>query len=333
MNAQKIGVIGAGAWGTAMAKLQSQNGHEVTIWAYESETAENINQIHCNSTFLPNVPLPKNLRATVDLSELIQTHSILMMAIPSHFTREIAGQMAADIKPDGHLVVLSKGIEQKTLLLMSEVYKEVLPSSITIAVLSGPNFASEVASGMPAAAVLACADANSGKELQHLLSASNYRIYFSSDLIGVQIGGAVKNVLAIAAGVCEGMNLGANARASLICRGLAEMKRLGERLEGNVETFLGLSGMGDLTLTATDRLSRNYSLGISLGEGTALGEHLSKKKSIAEGVKNAASLHELTHRLGIQLPICDAVYEVLYRGLSCSEALHRLMDRDLPECE
>ncbi len=333
MGKQKIGVIGAGAWGTAMAALQAQNGHAVTMWAYERETVESINQEHCNSIFLPEIQLPRNLRATQDLAKVVRSHQILIMAIPSHVTRNIAQQISSDINPRHRLVILTKGIEQHSLLLMSEVYQEMLSSNPTLAVLSGPNFAKEVAVGMPTAAVLACAELKIGKELQQLLSMANYRIYGTSDLIGVQVGGTVKNVLAIAAGICEGMALGANARAALICRGLAEMTRFGELLGGQIETFLGLSGMGDLTLTATDGLSRNYTLGIALGKGITLKEHLSQKSFVAEGVKNAVSLHELAQKHQIPLPICEAVYEVLYSNLTCKEALHRLLERELPETE
>lgn len=333
MKRQKMAVVGAGAWGTAMASLQAENGHIVTIWAYEEETADGINKNHRNTIFLPDIPLSPQLFATQDLSELVKQHQTLLMATPSHVTQAIVQQVASQITAEHCFVILTKGIEPQTLSLMSEVYQAVLPTSPTLAILSGPNFAKEVAQGKPTAAVLACADPKIGKRLQQLLSAPTYRIYLTTDLIGVQIGGTIKNVLAIAAGICDGMQLGANARAALICRGMAEMKRLGEVLGGKGETFLGLSGVGDLILTATDPLSRNYSLGFALGKGSPLSTYLSQKKSVAEGVKNATSLHELALKHQTQMPICEAVYAILYCDLNCQEAFHQLLNRELPERE
>lgn len=333
MDAKKIGVIGAGAWGTAMAHLQGENGHAVMLWAHEAETAEGINEHHQNSAFLPNLPLSLNITATQNLSELVRNHGVLIMATPSHVARGIVRQLAPDLTPQHCLVILTKGIEPQTLSLMSEVYEEVLAEAPTLAVLSGPNFAKEVAQGKPAAAVLACADFHKGKTLQHLLSTPTYRIYVTHDVVGVQVGGSVKNVIAIASGICDGMQLGANARAALICRGMAEMKRLGSVLGGEVETLLGLSGIGDLILTATDSLSRNYSLGLALGEGASLEEYLSQKISVAEGYKNAASLHELAQKHQIQMPICQVVYEILYEKLDCRAAFFRLLNRELPDGE
>ena len=329
----ELGIIGAGAWGTAMASLQVRNNHRVTLWAHEDETVMNINQHHHNSLFLPDIPLPPQLQATDDLSELVRKHQFLILAVPSHVTQEIAGHLSSEINAQHRLLVLTKGIEAKSLLLMSEIYQQTFTTNPAIAVLSGPNFAREVAVGMPAAAVLACQDPKIGKELQKFLSAPSYRIYLTSDLVGVQIGGSVKNVLAIATGICDGMGLGSNARAALICRGLAEMKRLGVLLGGKIETFLGLSGIGDLVLTATDRLSRNYSLGLALGKGLSLKEFLSGKSSVAEGVQNSIPLYLLSQKHGIQMPICHAVYEILHRNLSCQEAFHQLLERELPDYE
>ena len=330
---QKIGIIGAGAWGTAMACLQVCNNRQVTLWAHERETVTNINQHQHNSLFLPDIPLPPQLKANGDLSEVVRNHQFLILAVPSHVTREIAWRLSSDINAQHRLLILTKGIEAKTLLLMSEIYQQTFSINPVIAVLSGPNFAREVAAGMPAAAVLACEDPQISKEMQKLLGAPTYRIYLSSDLVGVQVGGTIKNVLAIAAGICDGMGLGANARAALICRGLAEMKRLGLYLGGKIETFLGLSGIGDLVLTATDRLSRNYTLGLSLGQGLSLKEHLSGKSSVAEGVQNSISLRQLSEKHRIRMPICHAVYEILHTNLSCQEAFHQLLQRDLPEYE
>ena len=333
MDTTKIGVIGAGAWGTAMAHLQGTQGHSVSLWAYEAETVECINRTQQNATFLPNIPLSANITATENLLEVAQNHSILVMATPSHAARDIAQQLAPHITPQHCLVILSKGIEPQSLLLMSQVYQDVLGASPTLAVLSGPNFAKEVAHGQPAAAVLACSDFKTGKTLQRVLSTPTYRLYLSHDVVGVQVGGAVKNVIAIASGICDGMQLGANARAALICRGMAEVKRLVHVLGGKMETLLGLSGMGDLILTATDSLSRNYSLGLALGKGVSVEDYLSQKASVAEGYKNAPSLYELAQKHQIQMPLCEAVYEILYKNLDCQGAFLRLLSRELPDGE
>ena len=224
---QEIGIIGAGAWGTAMACLQVRNDRRVTLWAHEHETVRNINKNHHNTLFLPDILLPPQLNATNDLSEVAQRHRYLVLAVPSNVTREFASRLSTHIDTQHRLLILTKGIESKSLLLMSEIYQRMISTSPTIAVLSGPNFAREIAKGMPAAAVLACEDPQVGKELQKLLSAPTFRIYLSSDLVGVQMGGSIKNVLAIAAGICDGMGLGSNARAALICRGLAENEAIG----------------------------------------------------------------------------------------------------------
>ncbi|MBF0286963.1 MAG: NAD(P)-dependent glycerol-3-phosphate dehydrogenase [SAR324 cluster bacterium] len=330
---QKIGIVGAGAWGTAMAALQACNGHTVTIWGYEKETVDSINRYRCNEVFLPHVTLPDNLSATQDLSQLVRSHSILVMAIPSHVTRNIIEQIVKDVDSEHRVVILTKGMEQHSLCLMSDVYQDAFDSNPVIAVLSGPNFALEVGKGMPTAATLACANERIGRELQQILSTSTFRLYHTSDMVGVQIGGTIKNVIAIAAGICDGMMLGLNARAALICRGLAEMKRMGTLLGGTIETFLGLSGVGDLILTATGDLSRNYTLGVALGKGVCLDQYLSQKNSVAEGVKNAVSLHELAAKHGLEMPICEAVYDILYSDLACKDAVFRLLERDLPICE
>ena len=330
---QEIGIIGAGAWGTAMACLQIRNNCRVTLWAHEHETVTNINKYHHNSLFLPDIPLPPQLYATNDLSELAQRHLYLVLAVPSHVTQEIAKRLSTHINTQHRLLILTKGIESKSLMLMSEIYQRTITTNPTIAVLSGPNFAREIAEGMPAAAVLACEDSQIGKELQKLLSAPTFRIYLSSDLVGVQMGGSIKNILAIAAGICDGMGLGSNARAALICRGLAEMKRLGVLLGGKIETFLGLSGIGDLILTATDPLSRNYTLGLSLGKGMSFKEYLLGKAFVTEGVHNSISLYRLSVKHGIQMPICHAVYEILHKDLDCHEAFRQLLHRKLPDGE
>lgn len=333
MKKEHLGIIGAGAWGTAMAVLQSADWQKVTLWAYESETVAQINDTHQNSTFLPGIELPKNVEATQNLAQLVQTHQTLISAVPSHITRELAQKIKADIQSTHQLVLLTKGIEPDSLKLMSDIYQEVLSNTPHISVLSGPNFAREVASGLPTAAVLACTDKTNGKLMQKSLYAPTFRIYLSTDVVGVQIGSTIKNIIAVASGICDGLNCSLSARAALITRGLAEMKRLGIILGGKADTFLGLAGVGDLILTATGNLSRNYSLGFALGTGSTLQEYLAEKKSVAEAVKNAIPIMQLAEKHNIELPICEAVYDILYSGIDCQTAIKRLLERDLPEHE
>ena len=265
-----FGVVGAGAWGTAIARHLSIKGFPVRIWCKETETADSIIKDHVNSFFLPDIILPESLEATTDLLDLIRNTNILLAATPSHFTREIARIINPEITAEHILVILTKGIEQNSLALMSEIFQEELGNMPKIAVLSGPTFAREVAQDLPSAAVLAFDDRQTGNLLQEYFHSERFRLYKSNDLIGVQLGGTVKNVIAISSGIADGMKLGLNARAALICRGVAEMTRLGTAMGGQVETFVGMSGIGDLILTATGDLSRNYTLGQRLGRGLPL---------------------------------------------------------------
>lgn len=333
MTPQKIGLIGAGAWGTAMGALMAQKGLDATMWAYEKETVESINKQHENKIFLPGIPLPENLTATNDLMRLVNDHDIIIAATPSHIARAIAQQIKPVIRESHRIIIASKGIEQHSLTLMSDVFEQELNSIPTITVLSGPTFAQELAQGLPTGAVLACQSNDIGKELQQILRAPNFRVYLSEDIVGVQIGGTVKNVIAIATGISDGMGLGLNARSALICRGLAEMKRLGVLLGAQIETFAGMSGIGDLVLTATGNLSRNYSLGVSLGKGKTLAQYMETRQSVAEGVKNAVSIRELTEKFNVDMPICSAVYDILHNNLTPKDALLRLLGRNLPERE
>jgi glycerol 3-phosphate dehydrogenase (NAD(P)+) (EC 1.1.1.94) len=231
------------------------------------------------------------------------------------------------------LLILSKGIEQHSLALMSEIFAEELDNLPKLAVLSGPTFAREVALDLPSAAVLACADETAGMLLQKCFHSDRFRIYRSTDLVGVQLGGSIKNVIAIASGIADGMQLGLNARAALICRGIAEMSRLGTAMGGSAETFMGMSGIGDLVLTATGNLSRNHNLGEKLGQGFSLEDCLPSGGEVAEGVRNAVSIQELAERHKIEMPICNAVYQVLHQGVSCTHALQKLLERDRPDEE
>ncbi|MBL4824466.1 MAG: NAD(P)-dependent glycerol-3-phosphate dehydrogenase [SAR324 cluster bacterium] len=332
-NEFQIGVIGAGAWGTALARLLANNGNSVQLWCHEAETKQDILTNHVNSSFLPDIPLPETLGATTDLSEVVRNCRILVASLPSHITREVAKKMLPEITSKHILVILSKGIERHSLALMSEIYAEELNNLPKLAVLSGPTFAREVALDLPSAAVLACAEEETGSILQQKFHTNRFRLYRSTDLVGVQLGGAIKNVIAIASGIADGMKLGLNARAALICRGVAEMTRLGVVMGGSAETFAGMSGVGDLVLTATGTLSRNHNLGEKLGQGLSLEECLPAGGAVAEGVRNAVSIHELAERHKIEMPICNAVYQVLHEGISCAQALKQLLERDRPDEE
>ena len=332
-NEFQIGVIGAGAWGTALARLLAINGNAVQLWCHEAETKQDILTNHVNSSFLPDIPLPETLGATTDLSEVVRNCRILVASLPSHITREVAKKMLPEITAEHILVILSKGIERHSLALMSEIYAEELNNLPKLAVLSGPTFAREVALDLPSAAVLACAEEETGSILQQKFHTNRFRLYRSTDLVGVQLGGAIKNVIAIASGIADGMKLGLNARAALICRGVAEMTRLGVVMGGSAETFAGMSGVGDLVLTATGTLSRNHNLGENLGQGLSLAECLPAGGAVVEGVRNAVSIHELAERHKIEMPICNAVYQVLHEGISCAQALKQLLERDRPDEE
>ena len=329
----QIGVIGAGAWGTALARQLANNGNSVLLWCHEAETKHDILSNHVNSSFLPNIPLPETLAASTDLAEVVRSSKILVASLPSHFTREIAKKIRPEITDQHIVVILSKGIEQHSLALMSEIYEDELDNLPKIAVLSGPTFAREVALDLPSAAVLACKNEETGSLLQKCFHSDRFRLYRSTDLVGVQLAGAIKNVIAIASGIADGMKLGLNARAALICRGIAEMSRLGTVMGGSAETFMGMSGVGDLVLTATGTLSRNHTLGEKLGQGLSLEKCLPAGGAIAEGVRNAVSIHELAERHKIEMPICNAVFQVLHEGISCAQALKQLLERDRPEEE
>jgi glycerol-3-phosphate dehydrogenase (NAD(P)+) len=318
----KIGVIGAGAWGTALARLLANNGSRVHLWCHEVETSQDILTNHLNSSFLVDIPLPETLGASTDLGEVVRNCRIIVASVPSHFTRDIAKKMRPEITDEHIIVILSKGIEQHSLALMSEIYANELDNLPKLAVLSGPTFAREVALDLPSAAVLACADEETGSLLQKYFHSARFRLYRSTDLIGVQLAGATKNVIAIASGI-----------AALICRGIAEMSRLGTVMGGSTETFMGMSGVGDLVLTATGTLSRNHTLGEKLGQGLSLDKCLPAGGAVAEGVRNSVSIHELAERHKIEMPICNAVYQVLHEGISCAQALNQLLERDRPEEE
>ena len=322
---QTIGVIGAGAWGTALAQTARLAGRDVALWAREAEVADEINSAHRNSIFLPDVPLDADLLATNDLAEIAERDAILLVP-PAQHVRAVAQVLAPLLVPGTPVVICAKGIEQATGKLMGQVLAEALPGA-TPAILSGPSFAADVARGLPAALTLATGDADLGQRLAEAIGYRNFRLYWSSDVIGAQLGGALKNVLAIAAGIVDGKALGASAHAALVTRGFAEMRRLGAALGARPETLTGLSGLGDLVLTCGSPQSRNMSLGRALGQGQKLDDVLGARRSVAEGVYTAAAVVRLADEHGIEMPIAAAVHAIVSGALDVDTAIEALLAR------
>jgi glycerol-3-phosphate dehydrogenase (NAD(P)+) len=325
MAMERIGIIGAGAWGTALAATARRAGRDVVLWARDPDLAEGINRRNENRLYLPGVPLDPEIRATAEPAALSETEALLMVAPAQHLRAVSAG--LADHIPEGRpVVVCAKGIEQDSGKLMTEVLAETLPGR-PLAVLSGPNLATEIACGLPAAATLAAEDKALAERLAAALGGKTFRPYISPDTVGAQVGGAVKNVIAIACGIVGGRRLGNNARAALITRGLAEVVRLGRAKGARAETLMGLSGLGDLTLTCTSISSRNHSLGRALGEGRELGEIMAKRRSVAEGVFSAGAVVALAETLDVRMPISAAVDTILNRGAGIDETIEALLAR------
>lgn len=327
---RRIGVIGGGAWGTALALATLRAGREALLWAREPAVVGSVNAARENRDYLPGVTLPAELRATGDLAEAAACDAILLVTPAQHLRSACAG-LAGHLRPGTPLVICAKGIELDSHALMSEAAAAALPAGTPLAVLSGPTFAAEVARGLPTAVTLACADAALGTRLVEALGSRTFRPYLSDDVVGSQIGGAVKNVLAIACGVVVGRKLGDNARAALITRGLAEITRLALALGGRPETLMGLSGLGDLTLTCSSLQSRNMSLGAALGEGRTLAEVLAERRSVAEGVYTAAAVVGLAGRKGVDMPLCAAVDAILNRGAGLDATIDGLLSRPFRE--
>ena len=321
----RVAVLGGGSWGTALAQAVSQAHHDVVLWARDEGLVDEINAGHENPRYLPGLPLDPGIRATGDLAGAA-SREILLLVVPAQHLRALAERLAAVLPGERPLVICSKGIERGSGALMSEVLAEVLPGQ-PLAVLSGPTFAAEVARGLPCAVTLACTEQSIGLPLLNTLGGRRFRPYLSDDVTGVEVGGAVKNVIAIACGIVIGRGLGENARAALITRGLAEVVRLSRAKGGRPETSMGLSGLGDLTLTCCGPQSRNYSLGVALGEGRALAEVLAERHTVAEGVYTAEAVSALAGRLGVEMPICEAVHAVLHLGADLGETIAGLLAR------
>lgn len=322
-----IAVIGAGSWGTTLSCLLSEKGYDVSLWVYEKELAEEIRDKRVNSLYLPDHPVPDSIIVTNDLEMAINKAMFIVCAIPSQHVRRIIGESLPFIRKEAVIISVSKGIEKGSLLTISSVIKEL--TNHRVAVLSGPSFAKEVIRKLPTAVTIASEDRALSILLQEMFNTNYFRVYNHDDILGVELGGALKNVMAIAAGISDGLGLGYNARAALITRGLSEMKRLGRAMGAKERTFSGLSGVGDLVLTCTGQLSRNYSLGYRLGNGERLRDILSGTRSVIEGIDTAASAYELSRRYIVPMPIVDQVYNVLYKDVPPLEAVGELMSRTL----
>ena len=327
----RIGVVGAGSWGTALAKLLAEKGFDLDLWAFEPEVKEQIEIKKENVFFLPGKKLPDNITCTNDLEIVVKEKDLVLIVVPSHCMREVADKMKNFISPDTIIVTASKGIENKTHLTMLGILKEILVSvkEENLSVLSGPSFAKEVADRLPSVVAVASTDRKTAEYVQHVFACSCFRVYVNDDPVGVEIGGAMKNVIAIAAGICDGMGMGLNTRAALITRGLTEMKRVGISLGSDPLTLSGLAGVGDLLLTCTGNLSRNYTVGKRVGGGENIEDITKEMRMVAEGVKTTKSVYNLSKKLGIDLPICNEVYYVLYENLPVAETKDRLMNRAL----
>ena len=327
----KIGVIGAGSWGTTLADLLARKGFAVTLWAYEKDLVERMGSGRQNDLYLPGVVLSENLSFSFDLIEAVAGKKVLVLVPPSQVMRQVMSRAAPYIAPETVVVSASKGIENETLQTMSEVLNDLLAPDLNrrLAFLSGPSFASEVAAGMPTAVVAASTDAETAREVQEIFSTEVFRVYTNDDVVGVELGGALKNVIALAAGVSDGLGFGYNTRAALITRGLAEMTRIGVAMGANPATFAGLAGMGDLVLTCTGDLSRNRTVGIELGRGKGLEEILAGMNTVAEGVKTTLSTFHLARKLQVEAPIVEQMYHILYQGKEARQAVTDLMLREL----
>jgi glycerol-3-phosphate dehydrogenase (NAD(P)+) len=324
----RSGVVGGGAWGTALADLLARCGHEVVLWAREPDVVEHVNDTHANPRFLAGVALHRSIRATDAIAEAVQGAELLVFATPSHVLREVARRAAPGIRQDAVLAIATKGIEPDSLALMSDVMEEEVPARAVVAV-SGPSFALEVARRQPTAVVAASARPDASVAVQQALSGDAFRVYTSDDVRGVELAGALKNVVAVATGIAEGLELGLNSRAALITRGLAETTRLGKALGARAATFAGLAGLGDLVLTCTGALSRNRAVGVEVGRGRSLDEILAGTESVAEGVRNARTAVALAARAGVSMPIAEAVNRVLFESQSPRDAIAGLMQREL----
>lgn len=330
-EAVKIGVIGAGSWGTTLANMLAEKGHHVDLWVREEEVYHQIKKEQINGLFLPGMKLVKQLNPVLSFEEALWEKDLGLMVVPSHVFREVLTNMKPFLKPGTTLMAATKGIENDTQYMMSQVAEDVMSNVVAndFCYLAGPSFAKEVYLKYPTAVTIASRDINHAERFQRIFSTEFFRVYTSQDLIGVQLCGAIKNVIAIAAGAADGLNFGHNARAALITRGLAEITRLGVAMGANPMTFAGLAGMGDLVLTCTGDLSRNRTVGLKIGKGMSIQEITEGMTMVAEGIKTARSAYELAKKMDVDMPIATQVYQIIYEGKNPHEAVKDLMGRKL----
>ncbi len=322
-----IAVIGAGSWGTTLAYLLSKKGYDVSLWVYEKDLAEEIERTRLNKVYLPDIRLPENIMVSHRIDEVVNKARYILNVVPAQYTRAVFKEISPYLSNGSAIISASKGIERGTLMTISSVLKEL--TGHEVAALSGPSFAKEVIKNLPTAVTLATENRNTGILLQELFNTNTFRVYTHNDILGVEIGGALKNVIAIAAGISDSLGLGNNARASLITRGLAEITRLGVAMGAGEKTFAGLSGLGDLVLTCTSALSRNYTLGIKLGQGMKLKDILEQTISVVEGVETAESAFELSNKYNVEMPIVEQVYKIINEGKDPVLAVSDLMSRSM----
>lgn len=326
----RVAVVGAGSWGSALALASSRAGHEVLLWAHDPDVVTQIRETRSNPVYLPTARFGDNVSVTNDLADIAGFSDLIVMVTPSHHYRDVLARLGEHLRNPVRIVSGTKGIENETLNRVSQISESVLGEGLKdFAVLSGPTFAAEVSLDYPTTAVIASESDDFSTLVQHELSYERFRLYRSSDVVGVELGGSLKNVIAIAAGVVEGLGLGSNTTAALITRGLHEMRRLGANLGGMPETFAGLAGMGDLVLTCTGTLSRNRGVGVQLGQGKTLEQILHESRYVAEGVKTAKSARQLADRYDTEMPIVSEMYALLYERATPQDSLSRLMTRSL----
>jgi len=329
----KISVIGAGSWGTAIANLLALKGFHINLWSYEEDVCIGINTKNENEAYLPGIKLSKKINATTSIEEALNNKNLVVMVVPSHVMRDVCIKIAPYANENMVFISASKGIENESFKTMSTIIQETISASskTKIGVLSGPSFAKELSMLKPTVVTIASEDMYTATYLQQVFASSYFRVYTSDDILGVEIGGAVKNVIAIASGIVDGMGYGLNTRAALITRGLAEIRRIGVALGANPHTFSGLSGVGDLILTCTGNLSRNHTVGEKLGQGKKLDDILKEMRMVAEGIKTAKSVYYLGKKLEIDLPICEEVYKIIYENKKPELSGNALMTRSLKQ--